>query len=140
MPGLVSQAEYGRNYTTITKDLLKNSDLGRNKYGLSSTGLNWRNQKYEDDAQISTSHKFGKGTMQGTHPAWWPKKLETQYQDNFADPRKRVAPTYRETPLELETWKPSTRGSGFSTNHCQQDGKGWVPHPVLDGNLEIEVS
>lgn len=30
--------------------------------------------------------------------------------------------------------KPSTRSSGFATNHAYLDGKGWNPHDVLRGD------
>jgi len=34
----------------------------------------------------------------------------------------------------LQTLKPATKGSGFSTNRALLDGTGWKPHPILNGD------
>eukprot|EP01017_Pseudomicrothorax_dubius_P013540 TRINITY_DN16009_c0_g1_i1.p1 TRINITY_DN16009_c0_g1~~TRINITY_DN16009_c0_g1_i1.p1 ORF type:complete len:207 (-),score=26.48 TRINITY_DN16009_c0_g1_i1:89-709(-) len=132
VPGLKSNDEYGQNYTSITKKLLNNPDLGYNKYGLSSTGSNWKNVKYERDEAISSSHKFGKQTWTNTHPAWWTRTKISQNADTYRDPRGQTAPTFSETNPRLENHNPMTRTSGFNTNCLTFDGIGWVPERVLD--------
>lgn len=33
-----------------------------------------------------------------------------------------------------------TKYSGFGQNHSYLDGRGWVPHPILDGNTVVNFS
>jgi hypothetical protein len=51
-----------------------------------------------------------------------------------------VNPTFRETDKFLETQKKKTRDSGFTENHTNFDGKGWLPDPILHGKPNKPIS
>ena len=58
----------------------------------------------------------------------------TTTHETFQNPKAHLNPTYRSTDKFLQTHKPDTKGSGFSTNHAYLDGQGWKPDAVLKGD------
>lgn len=42
-------------------------------------------------------------------------------------------PTYKDTDKLLQTDQLHTKTSGYQQNRAYWDGKGWNPHPILNG-------
>ena len=62
-------------------------------------------------------------------------ELVSTTHDIHKDPSLYINPTFKPTEKLLQTTKLQTKQSGFQQNHAYQDGKGWIPDPVLHGNI-----
>eukprot|EP01015_Nassula_variabilis_P032340 TRINITY_DN7513_c0_g1_i12.p2 TRINITY_DN7513_c0_g1~~TRINITY_DN7513_c0_g1_i12.p2 ORF type:complete len:229 (+),score=46.35 TRINITY_DN7513_c0_g1_i12:64-750(+) len=131
VPGYVPDNMYGKNKAQLSREAFAHPELGKNKFGLSTSGYNFHKWDPTDD------DKLGKNPILNVHPALRPKKFISQYKDTFADPKRQVNPTYRDTPLFLENSLAKTRTSGYNLNCETFDGKGPRPHPTLNGDRTL---
>jgi hypothetical protein len=95
-----------------------------------------------DPSQNASTSKYGKSALQMPHPAWQVQLKTIQINtlistnhDNFRDPNTRMNPTFKETEKFLQTQKLQTKHSGFGQNYSHLDGKGWIPHEILNGTI-----
>eukprot|EP01015_Nassula_variabilis_P006466 TRINITY_DN14920_c0_g1_i3.p1 TRINITY_DN14920_c0_g1~~TRINITY_DN14920_c0_g1_i3.p1 ORF type:complete len:245 (+),score=23.41 TRINITY_DN14920_c0_g1_i3:62-796(+) len=128
VPGYVPDNMYGKSKASLSREAFANPELGKNKFGLSTSGYNY--QKWDP----SEDDKLGKNPILNVHPALRPKKFISETREIFSDPSKQVPPTFRETPLFLENSLSKTRTSGYNVNSDTFDGKGWKPHNILNGD------
>ena len=54
----------------MTKQSFGNDKLGKNAYGLATTGFNVRNDVFVDTSKLASSSKYGKTALQRPHPNW----------------------------------------------------------------------
>lgn len=54
----------------MAKQSFQNDRLGRNHFGLSSTGFNLNRHDLIDKSKIASSSKYGKTELQRAHPGW----------------------------------------------------------------------
>ena len=54
----------------MAKQSFQNDRLGRNPYGLSSTGFNLNRDALIDTSKVASSSKYGKSEIQRAHPGW----------------------------------------------------------------------
>ena len=70
IPYIVSENLHGKGFTSLTKDCFTNDKFGKNTFGLSSTGHNFKYEAMLDPSMSATSAKYGKSVIQRSHPAW----------------------------------------------------------------------
>jgi hypothetical protein len=54
----------------MAKQSFQNERLGRNTFGLSSTGFNLNKDALIDNSKLASSSKYGKTEIQRAHPGW----------------------------------------------------------------------
>lgn len=127
VPGIKSNAPFGKSFAQTAKDSFNNPDLGKNKFSLSSTGFNLSNKALVDDTVTANSHKYGSQTMQKTHPSLNGQGWRSHTHDTHQNPSASVPPTYRPAPVQSVNRQPNTKKSGYETNSITFDGRGFLP-------------
>lgn len=59
----------------MAKQSFQNDRLGRNPYGLASTGFNLNREALIDTSKVASSSKYGKSEIQRAHPGWNVRKV-----------------------------------------------------------------
>lgn len=54
----------------MAKQTFNHENLGRNKFGLASTGFNVNPNVFIDESKLASSSKYGKTAIQRSHPNW----------------------------------------------------------------------
>lgn len=90
--------------------------------------------KHIDYSKEASSSKYGKTAIILPHPGWRVDKLRSTSHDTYKNPNTHLPPTYDPTPPLLQTKKHICEKSGYETNYNSHDRKGWLNHPVLNGN------
>ena len=54
----------------MAKKSFHQDKLGRNPFGLSTTGFNLNRTNLIDNSKLASSHKYGKTEIQRAHPGW----------------------------------------------------------------------
>ena len=70
IPSIKAENIHARGYSAIAKQSFQNERLGRNNFGLSTTGFNLKKEALIDNSKIASSSKYGKTEIQGAHPGW----------------------------------------------------------------------
>ncbi len=61
---------HAKGYSPITREAFSQNKLGKNLFGLSSTGYNLNKDAFVDPSQNASTSKYGKTALQMPHPAW----------------------------------------------------------------------
>ena len=69
IPGITSNAEYGKSFSAIARKQLANPKLDHTNKYFSSTGFNFDQKAHIDDSKNAQSHKYGKQQIQEVHPS-----------------------------------------------------------------------
>jgi len=127
VPGLKSNAPFGKSYAQLAKDSFGNTELGQNKFSMSSTGFNLNKKLLVDETVDASSHKYGRQTIQKTHPSLNADKWVSHTHSTYQSPSSHVSPTYRPASVHSVHPSPNTKKSGYETNSITFDGKGFLP-------------
>jgi len=128
VPGLKSNAPFGKSYAQTAKDSFSNPELGQNKFNLSSTGFNLSQKALVDETVTAGTHKYGAQTMQKTHPSLNANRWRSHTHDTHKNPVETVPPTYRPAPVKSVNKNANTKKSGYETNSITFDGRGLLPN------------
>ncbi len=90
------------------------------------------NFKHIDESLHNNNCRYGMQTMPVPHPCVKELNPKSNTHDVYTNPAHRVNPTFRNTQGVNQSVL-----SGFNNNYQKCDGKGWVPHPVLDGKYHF---
>ena len=103
IPGIISNAEYGKSFSSIARKSLSSTKLEHvNKY-FSSTGFNFDQKAHIDDTKHAQSHKYGKQQIQDFHPSQKVKTVLFSHSQLSASQRTTLD---SQTPWWLQPTEP----------------------------------
>jgi hypothetical protein len=70
IPSIKAENIHAKGYTSMAKQSFNQETLGRNPFGLSSTGFNLNRNALIDTSKLASSSKYGKTEIQRPHPGW----------------------------------------------------------------------
>lgn len=70
IPSVKAENIHARGFSSTAKQSFQNERLGRNPFGLSSTGFNLNKDVLIDTSKVASSSKYGKTEIQQAHPGW----------------------------------------------------------------------
>jgi hypothetical protein len=70
IPTIKAENVHARGFSAMAKQSFQNEKLGRNPFGLSSTGFNLDKGALIDRSKVASSSKYGKTEIQRAHPGW----------------------------------------------------------------------
>lgn len=70
IPSIKAENIHARGYSAMAKQSFQNDKLGRNSFGISSTGFNLNKEALIDTSKVASSSKYGKTEIQRAHPGW----------------------------------------------------------------------
>lgn len=127
VPGMKSKAPFAKSYAQIAKDSFSDPNLGKDNFQLSTTGFNLNKKALVDGSVDAESHKYGRQTIQKTHPSMDVGKWVSHTHATHQSPDNHVSPTFRPAPVGRVNRQPMTKKSGYETNSITFDGRGFLP-------------
>jgi hypothetical protein len=70
LPSIKAENMHARGFSAMAKQSFQNDRLGKNEFGLSSTGFNLNREALIDRSKAASSSKYGKSEIQRAHPGW----------------------------------------------------------------------
>ncbi len=70
VPGIKAENIHAKGFANMTKQSFNNEKLGKNVYGLATTGFNVTKEVFVDNSKLASSSKYGKSALQSPHPNW----------------------------------------------------------------------
>ena len=70
IPSVKAENIYGKGYTNTAKQSFHQDKLGKNPFGMSTTGFNLNRTALIDNSKLASSSKYGKTEIQRAHPGW----------------------------------------------------------------------
>lgn len=136
IPGKDSNNELGRTFSKVTRKCFDQAKLDNKPFMFSTTGFNQSKLPRTDSTLFASTHKYGKCTLQPTHPCVDDKNWTTTARNSWRKPVEHNKPTSRRNGTQsqvkfdnglLASYRPSTTASGFGTGMKLFDGHNWMP-------------
>ena len=70
MPYVKAENVFGKGFSPMAKDCFNNENLGKNRSGLATTGLNFTKDLLIDKSKNGSTSKYGRSALQRAHPGW----------------------------------------------------------------------